>query len=130
MTQEKPLAIVDTNILSYAHRRRGTFVYICAPASGTTTAHLVRHLGGVSLRRGKRRWSQRRRIELEHLLRKYPVVPYSEGMDRLHARIRAERAREGRPPHAAMPGSLRRRFTTTRHSQQTTRTSCGPRADN
>lgn len=93
---ERPIAIVDTNILSYAMGGAAlAFTYARllaeydARISFMTSAEI--YYGAE-----KGRWAQRRRLELENLLRKYPVAPYEEGMERLYARIMAERAREGR----------------------------------
>jgi predicted nucleic acid-binding protein len=98
---ERPFAIIDTNVLSYGIE--------AAPLAFTYARLLAAYDVRISFitsgecRYGveKRRWSQRRRIELEILLEKYPVVPYSPGMDVVYARIMAEREHEGRPMNAS-----------------------------
>jgi tRNA(fMet)-specific endonuclease VapC len=41
-------------------------------------------------------WGMRRRLELQSLLAECAVLPYSDGMDKIFARVMAERSRAGR----------------------------------
>lgn len=99
--QVRPIAILDTNVVSYALKSMSiAFAYsrlltgyeLCI--SFVTAAEL--YCGAE-----KGRWSQRRRIELDVVLQRYPVVPYSEGMALTYAQVFAERERAGRPMRSA-----------------------------
>src|SRR5262245_11169193 len=99
--QVRPIAILDTNIVSYAMKSMSiAFAYsrllagyeLCI--SFVTAAEL--YCGAE-----KGRWSQRRRIELDVVLQRYPVIPYSERMALIYAQVFAERERAGRPMRSA-----------------------------
>ena len=89
--------MLDTNIVSYLLKKsdygrsylphlRGKLLFL--PFISVGELFFWAESGG---------WGQKRRAELEEILRNYVVVPYDHEIARSYARIAAERKRNGRP---------------------------------
>src|SRR4029453_4091640 len=91
------LIIADTNVISYMLKGTAVgleYTDLLAPydvhIAFATRAELL--CWG-----GRRNWGSRRREELRLFLRRFPVVPYEEGIAEEYARIVVQRERMGRP---------------------------------
>ncbi len=93
----RPIAIVDTNILSYG-LRGNPLAFTYASLLADYDAQIC-FMTAAELRWGaeRGRWSQRRRLEMEIMLGKFPIAPCTDRVTTLYVQVQAERCRVGRP---------------------------------
>jgi predicted nucleic acid-binding protein len=100
-SSSKPIVIIDTNVLSYGFKG-GPPAFIYARLLADYECQ-ISFMTLEELRWGveKARWSQRRRLEIELMVNKFPVVQPTDRMATLCAKLRAERHHAGRPIETA-----------------------------
>jgi predicted nucleic acid-binding protein len=101
MSGERPIAVVDTDVASYLLRGAPIgWEYLRllkgyrANLAFVTAAELL--FGAARRELGPRRLSS-----LERFLAECPIIPFKSGMERVYARIMAEREQIGRPMEKA-----------------------------
>lgn len=93
----RKIAVIDTNILSYAMKGTPLALDYARLLAGYELCISFFTAAELYCGAERGRWSQRRRVELDVVLQRHPVLPYCEGMALLYARILGERERAGRP---------------------------------
>jgi len=89
--------ILDTNIVSYL-MKGGPLAESYAPhVQGKLLAISFITVGEMYYGAEKAQWGERKRQELETILRNFVVIPYDHEIARRYGKIAADRKRKGRP---------------------------------
>jgi predicted nucleic acid-binding protein len=89
--------ILDTNIVSYL-MKGGPLANVYAPhVQGKLHAIAFVTVGEMYFGAEKKNWGEKKRKELETMLRNFIVIPYDHEIARCYARLLAERKRNGQP---------------------------------
>ena len=92
-----PLLVVDTNIVSYLHRRDSLATVYAGHLSGHTAVMSFQSLAELRFGMEKASWGDKRRADLEHLAARFtPIYPTDE-VCTLWAAVRAGARQAGQP---------------------------------
>jgi len=92
-----PKVIVDTNVVSYIMRGDALAEAYAPHLDGKLVAITFITVGEMYYGAEKKRWGDRRRKQLESVLRNFVVIPYDYEIAKYYARIVAAREQKGRP---------------------------------
>ena len=101
MTNNRPIAIVDTDVVSYVLKGAPiAWEYLGLLRGYQPTVSFVT---AAELRFGaeRRRLGRRRLLHLDLFLAECPIVPFKLGMERTYAQLMAQRERMGKPMEKA-----------------------------
>lgn len=89
--------IIDTNVVSYLMRRDSLAEQYRRHVEGRLAGIAFITVGELYYGAEKKGWGERRRRELETMLRNFIVVSYDHEIARCYGRLVARRQRDGRP---------------------------------
>lgn len=89
--------ILDTNIVSYLMRGKQEAQAYAPHVQGKLTAIAFITVGEMYYGAEKANWGDKKRKQLETMLRNFVVIPYDHEIARCYGRLVAERKRKGKP---------------------------------
>lgn len=92
-----PKVMIDTNIVSYLMKGRPEARIYKPHLQGKVLAISFITVGELYYGAEKSNWGERRRLQLESMLRNFLVVPYDHEIAKSYARVLVERQNRGRP---------------------------------
>ena len=96
MSAEKPVAVIDTDVASFMLKSLPIGWEYARLIAGFKASVSFITAGELLFGAESRSWGSRRRLSLDLFLSERAVMPFQAGMERLFARIMAERERMGR----------------------------------
>ena len=96
MNSGKPMAVLDTDVVSYMIKGLAIGAEYLALLRGYKLS--MAFVTAAELQFGAERggWGTRRRLRMDMFLQDLLVLPYADGMEHLYAKVMAERQRAGR----------------------------------
>jgi tRNA(fMet)-specific endonuclease VapC len=92
-----PKVMIDTNIVSYLMKGRAEARIYVPHLQGKLLAISFITVGELYYGAEKSNWGERKRLQLESMLRNFLVVPYDHEIAKSYARVLVERQSGGRP---------------------------------
>lgn len=92
-----PKIIIDTNIVSYMMRGGPEAKVYASHLKGKLIAISFVTVGELYYGAEKGNWGQKKRLQLETVLKNYVVIPYDHEIAKQYGKVLVERERLGRP---------------------------------